>query len=115
MKSKIRRQDIIERLIIDADTNKDPKFWGREMAILKRLEKRYSLEFLNELTFYKKVDSLMYLSSKKLQAELDLKFKKFNYSPAKTPEEDYNVSEKKFGEDRAIERPKKTTRDFLNG
>jgi len=114
MKAKIRRQDIIDRLV-EVPDGSDRRFWAKEMTMLKRLEKRYNLEFLNELTFFKKVDSLMLLSSKELRPTLDLKFKKFNYRPVKDPELEYNISEEKFGEDRQIEHAPKTTREFLNG
>ena len=46
---------------------------------LKKLEQRYSIEFLKILTFPKKYDSLAYIYSKELKETMDRKWKNFNF------------------------------------
>ena len=50
-----RRQLAIERLVNVPKTQKR-FFWSREMKLLKDLEARYSLDFLEIVTFPKKYD-----------------------------------------------------------
>ena len=73
-----RRQAVIGRLI---EVPKDQKrfFWAREMKLLKDLEARYSLEFLEIATFPKKYDSLAYLVSEPLKEPMDRKWRNFNF------------------------------------
>lgn len=49
------------------------------MKLLKDLEERYSLDFLEIVTFPKKYDSLAYLVSKELKDTMDRKWRNFNF------------------------------------
>tara|TARA_R110002153_G_scaffold84921_3_gene212496 strand:+ start:509 stop:865 length:357 start_codon:yes stop_codon:yes gene_type:complete len=73
-----RRQALIGKLIEVPKTQKR-FFWAREMKLLKDLEVRYSLDFLEIVTFPKKYDSLAYLVSKELKATMDRKWRNFNF------------------------------------
>jgi len=73
-----RRQITIGRLI-DIPKNQKRFFWAREMKLLKDLEARYSLDFLQIVTFPKKYDSLAYLVSKELKDTMDRKWRNFNF------------------------------------
>jgi hypothetical protein len=73
-----RRQLAIERLIEVPKTQKR-FFWAREMKLLKDLEARYSLDFLEIITFPKKYDSLAYFVSKELKNTMDRKWRNFNF------------------------------------
>ena len=68
------RKEILARLIEIPDKGKRV-FWSREMMFLKKLEQRYSLEFLQIVTFPKKYDSLAYLVSDALKETMDRKWK----------------------------------------
>tara|TARA_X000001316_G_scaffold12006_1_gene5250 strand:- start:166 stop:522 length:357 start_codon:yes stop_codon:yes gene_type:complete len=73
-----RRQAIIGRLV-DIPAVQKRFFWAREVKLLKNLEARYSLEFLEIVTFPKKYDSLAYLVSKVLKDTMDRKWRNFNF------------------------------------
>ena len=73
-----RRQLAIERLV-DIPKTQKRFFWSREMKLLKDLEARYSLDFLEIVTFPKKYDSLAYLVSKELKKTMDKKWRNFNF------------------------------------
>jgi hypothetical protein len=73
-----RRQAVIERLV-DVPKNGKRFFWAREMKLLKDLEDRYSLEFLEVATFPKKYDSLAYIVSQPLVKPMDRKWRNFNF------------------------------------
>ena len=78
--------------------------------MMKRLEDRFSLEFLNIVDFGKKLPSLAVLSSVWGESELARKFHAYNYQ-SKTPEI-IKLSPEKYGED--IEVAKKLSlRDLL--
>ena len=49
------------------------------MKLLKDLEARYSLEFLEIVTFPMKYDSLAYLVSSALKDTMDKKWRNFNF------------------------------------
>ena len=88
-------------------------FYAREMKLLNDLCNRYSLEFMNVVTFWKKLDSLAYLLSPKLKDTMDIKWRAFNYKLDKSKYDDYNIGEK-VGEDRDLLKETRTTKDFLN-
>lgn len=88
-------------------------FYMREMKMLNDLCERYSLEFMNIVTFFKKLDSLAYLVSPKLKSTLDQKFRAFNYVVDKSKYPEYVLGDK-IGEDKPIEIKTKTIKDFLN-
>lgn len=73
-----RRQLAIGRLV-DVPKTQKRFFWAREMKLFKDLEARYSLEFLEIVTFPKKYDSLAYLVSKELKSTMDRKWRNFNF------------------------------------
>lgn len=107
------RKDILARLVIIPDKGKRP-FWSREMMFLKKLEERYSLDFLKVITFPKKYDSLAYLVSKELKDTMDKKWKHFNYKVDISKYESYAIGEK-CGKDYIPEDNKlKNTKKFLN-
>ena len=73
-----RRQLTIGRLV-DIPKTQKKFFWAREMKLLKDLEQRYSLDFLEIVTFPKKYDSLAYLVSKELKDTMNRKWRNFNF------------------------------------
>ena len=73
-----RRQLAIGRLI-DIPKTQRRFFWAKEMKLFKDLEGRYSLDFLEIVTFPKKYDSLAYLVSKELQDTMNRKLRNFNF------------------------------------
>jgi|TARA_B110000483_G_scaffold142369_1_gene170126 hypothetical protein len=73
-----RRQALIGKLV-DVPATQKKFFWAREMKLLKDLEARYSLGFLEIATFPKKYDSLAYLVSKELKSTMDKKWRNFNF------------------------------------
>ena len=111
-KPKINKKEILKRLVSEPSSNKR-MFYMREMKMLNDLCERYSLEFMNIMTFFKKLDSLSYLVSPKLKDTLDQKFRAFNYSLDKNKYPEYPLGEK-IGDDKPIEVKNKTIKDFLN-
>ena len=88
-------------------------FYAREMKLLNDLCNRYSLEFMDVVTFWKKLDSLSYLLSPKLKDTMDQKWRAFNYKLDKSKYEQYTIGQK-TGKDKNIKKQTKTTKDFLN-
>ena len=111
-KPKINKKDILKRLVIEPPKGKRV-FFMREMKLLNDLVDRYSLEFMNVVNFYRRFDSLAYLVSPKLKETLDRKFRAFNYVVDKSRYPDYNLTDKS-GEDRAVQKKRKTLKDFLD-
>jgi hypothetical protein len=111
-KPKINKKEILSRLVLIPDKNKR-LFYAREMKLLNDLCERYSLEFMNIVSFEKQFDSLMYLASPKLKETLDKKFQAFNFVVDLSKYEDYHIGEK-VGEDPLIQKPIKTTKQFLD-
>ena len=111
-KPKINKREILKRLVSEPHHNKR-MFYMREMKMLNDLCERYSLEFMNIVTFFKKLDSLAYLVSPKLKETLDQKFRAFNYCVDKSKYPEYVLGDK-IGEDKSIEIKTKTIKDFLN-
>jgi hypothetical protein len=87
-------------------------FYSREMKFLNDLVDKYSLEFMNVVNFHRQFESLTYLRSPKLKETLDKKFRAFNYVVDKSRYPEYNLGEKS-GEDRFVEKKKKTIKNFL--
>ena len=73
-----RRQALIGKLV-DVPSTQKRFFWAKEMKLLKYLEARYCLYFLEIVTFPKKYDSLAYLVSKELKDTMDRKWRNFNF------------------------------------
>ena len=88
-----RRQLAIERLV-DIPKTQKRFFWSREMKLLKDLEARYSLDFLEIVTFPKKYDSLAYLVSKELKKTMDKKWRNFNFKVDLSKYDRYTLGEK---------------------
>lgn len=111
-KSKINKKHILARLTLIPQKDKR-LFYMREMKFLNILCERYSLEFMNIVTFDKKFDSLAYLVSEKLKDTLDRKYRAFNFKVDFSKYVTYNIGDK-VGEDRELQSKLKTIKDFLN-
>ncbi len=111
-KSKINKKHILARLTLVPAKDKR-LFYMREMKLLNDLCDRYSVEFMNCVSFDKKFDSLAYLVSDKLKETLDQKFRAFNFKVDLSKYDVYHIGER-VGEDVVIEKPAKTIKDFLN-
>lgn len=111
-KKQINKKNILARLTLVPPKDKR-LFYMREMKFLNDLCERYSLEFMNIVSFDKQFDSLAYIACSKLKETMDKKFRAFNYcvDPNKYPS--YDIGEK-VGEDVVIDRRAKTIKDFLN-
>jgi len=109
---KINKRELLFRLVEKPKDNKR-FFFMREMKFLNDLSNRYSLEFLEVVSFNKKFNSLSYLISPKLKETMDIKWRAFNYKLDNSKYKEYNIGEK-TGEDKYIKKQIKTTKDFLN-
>lgn len=106
---KINKQKLLERLL-EKPSQKIREWAIKEFTLLKRLEEQYSLEFLNQIQFPKKLPSLAVLFSDWGEKELPRKYRAFLYVPP--PEEKIELSKEKFGEDVLVEK-KLSLRDWL--
>jgi hypothetical protein len=111
-KTKISKQKILARLTL-APTMGKRLFYAREMKLLNDLCERYSLEFMNVVSFDKKFDSLAYLVCDKLKEVLDKKFRAFNFKVDFSKYKSYDIGEKS-GEDFAVKREVKSVKKFLD-
>jgi len=107
-----KRQAIIERLVEIPRTQKR-FFWGREMKLLKDLEARYSLDFLEIVTFPKKYDSLAYIVSKALKDTMDKKWRNFNFKVDFSKYMVYDMGEKCGKDYESIYNKPKNTKDLF--
>lgn len=112
-KSKINKKQILARLTLVPAKDKR-LFYMREMKMLNDLCDRYSVEFMNVVSFDKKFDSLAYLVSEKLQETMDKKFRAFNFKVDLSKYVDYDIGEK-VGDDAAIDKKIKSLKNFLDG
>ena len=106
------RKDILARLI-EIPVKGKRAFWSREMMFLKKLEERYSLEFLQIVTFPKKYDSLAYLVSDALKETMDRKWKNFNFKVDFSKYIVYDMGEKCGKDYESIYNKPKSTKDLL--
>jgi len=112
MAEKINRREIIKRLVEVPDKSKR-EFWRKEMSILKKLEERYSLEFLSIVSFPEKFDSLAYICCDALKEKMDIKWKNFNFKVDFSKYDSYDIGDK-YGEDRPTKDKKfKSIKNFL--
>jgi hypothetical protein len=111
-KSKINKKHILAKLTL-VPTKDKRLFYMREMKFLNILCERYSLEFMNAMTFDKKLDSLAYLVSDKLKDTLDQKFRAFNFKVDYSRYEQYHIGDK-VGDDPVVEKKRVTIKHFLN-
>jgi len=107
-----KRQAIIAKLV---DIPKDQKrfFWAREMKLLKDLESRYSLDFLEIVTFPKKYDSLAYIVSKELKETMDKKWRNFNFKVDLSKYDRYPLGEKSGKDYVHTDNKPKSTKDLF--
>ena len=110
--SIVPKKEILYRLV-DVPAKGKNNFYAREFKLLNILIDRYSVEFMNVVTFNKKFDSLSYLVSEKLKETLDKKFRSFNYKSDPSRYDVYTLGEK-TGEDAVVTKNKKTIKQFLN-
>ncbi len=111
-KFKLNKREILFKLLEVPEKGRRP-FFSREMKLLNDLCDRYSQEFMCEVSFPKKFDSLAYLTSPKLTETLDEKFRAFNFKVDFSKYPKYSIGDK-VGKDANIKYNKKTVRDFLN-
>jgi hypothetical protein len=107
-----RRQLTIGRLI-DVPKTQKRFFWAREMKIFKDLESRYSLDFLEIVTFPKKYDSLAYLVSKELKDTMDRKWRNFNFKVDLSKYDKYPLGEKSGKDYIHTDNKPKNTKDLF--
>ncbi len=108
MKEKINRHKIIKNLV-DVPDQAPKAFWQKEMVLLKKLEKRFGIDFLNQLKVESKVPTVaFYFAPWKLKL-LEIEFKEYYYNHLH--KEDL-ASEQKIGKDAKVSR-KKTIKEFL--
>ncbi len=112
-KSKINKKHILARLTLIPLKDKR-LFYMREMKFLNDLCERYSLEFMNIVSFDKKFDSLAYIVCDKLQETMDQKFRAFNFKVDTSKYSVYDIGEK-VGEDAKVEKKIKSLKNFLDG
>ena len=84
------------------------------MTLLKRLEAKYSLDFLKVVKFPNKFESLMLLSSGPLAKELDSRWYQFHWVPKMEEPKKVEITAEKIGQDVTIASKPKTIKDFLN-
>ena len=106
---KINKQKLLDRLV-EKPSQKIREWAMKEFTLLKRLEEKYPLEFLNQIKFPKKLPSLAVLYSDWGEKELAQKYRAFLYIPPL--EEKIELSQEKFGEDVVVEK-KLTLRNWL--
>jgi hypothetical protein len=112
-KKKINKKHILARLVELPQAGRRA-FYMKEMKILNTLCDRYSLEFMNVMTFKRKVDSMSYFSCDALKPTMDQKFRAFHFKVDKSDYPTYNIHNKRFGKDVNLDTTKPTTRNFLN-
>ena len=113
-KKRINRHDIIKRLI-RVPNKASRQFWMKEMSLFKRLEARYSLEFLEVLTYDPKPDSLAYFRCDAVEKKIDLKWKNFHYSVDQSKYVIPTIEEEKSGKDFSkLDNTPRTTKQFLS-
>jgi len=110
---KINKKSIIIRLV-ELPKSGMRIFWPKEMTLLKKLEEKYSIEFLNELSLSKKYNSLAVLFNEDFAKEIDRRFKNFNYKPKSYEDFSCKVQKNKFDSDKQYNKPIKSIKDFLN-
>ena len=110
--SQTSKKEILARLV-EIPKNGKRAFWAREMMFLNKLEKRYSLEFLQIVTFPKKYDSLAYLVSDALKDTMDRKWKNFNFKVDFSKYDTYDLGEKSGKDYVSRDNKPKNTKDLF--
>lgn len=109
MKAKINRKDILANLV-EIPEKADAKFWQKEMAILKRLERKFSIDFLAQLVPEKKVPTIAFYFAEWKQKLLEIEFKEFYYTHLHKTD---LADAEKIGKDYKV-KPKQTIKGFLS-
>ena len=107
-----RKLNILSRLL-DVPEKQKRFFYAREMKFIKILEERYSLEFLEIITFPKKYDSLAILVSKELKTAMNRKWNNFNFKIDNSKYQEYNIGEKSGQDFIPQKRIPKNTKDLF--
>ena len=104
----INKKHLVERLV--EKPSQGIQFWLiQEYSILKKLEAKFPLTFLNQLNYRKKLASLAVLFCDNLMVELERKYRAFLYSP---PQQEQIILGDKTGEDYQTQK-RPTLRDLL--
>jgi len=106
---KVNKTKLVERLVEKPSQN-IREWLMKEFVLLKRLEAKYPLEFLNMIDFGKKLPSLAVLSCEWGEQELARKYHAFSYQPP--TKNKVTLLESKVGENVSVER-KKSLRELL--
>ncbi|MBM3453574.1 MAG: hypothetical protein FJX80_00350 [Bacteroidetes bacterium] len=109
MKKKINRKKIINNLV-EIPKSADKRFWQREMVFLKKLEKKYGIDFLSQYQEDKKLPTLAYLFADWKAKLVDISHKEFYYT--RLYQKDLSLEEK-IGKDVEV-KAKKTLKQFLS-
>lgn len=110
--SQTSKKEILGRLV-EIPKNGKRAFWSREMMFLKKLEERYSLEFLQIVTFPKKYDSLAYLVSDALKETMDKKWRNFNFKVDFSKYDTYDIGNKSGKDYVSSDNKPKNTKDLF--
>lgn len=109
MKEKISRTNVIKSLV-EIPAKADRRFWQKEMVLLKKLEKIYSIDFLSQIKEDKKVPTLAFFFADWKKKLLDVDYKEYYYS--RLHQQDLSL-EQKIGKDAEV-KAKKTLKQFLS-
>jgi len=104
----INKKHLVQRLV-EAPSHGIREWLMMEYTILKKLEARFPLIFLNQLKYSKKLASLAVLFCDNLMVELERKYRAFLYSP---PKKEQIILGDKTGEDYQLQK-QPTLRDLL--
>jgi hypothetical protein len=105
----INKHKLIERLV--EKPPQDIRLWLiKECSILKKLEEKFPLPFLNQLKYSKKWQSLAVLFCDDLTRDLERRYRAYLYVP---PKQKTITLGEKSGEDLKIEK-KKSLREILS-
>ena len=108
-----RRRQLAIEILVNIPKTQKRFFWSREMKLLKDLEARYSLDFLEIVTFPKKYDSLVYLVSKELKETMDKKWRNFNFKVDLSKYDRYSLGENSGKDYIHIDNKPKSTKDLF--
>jgi hypothetical protein len=108
-----RRQELVRKLLEVPKSNKND-FWKIQMKLLKILEDRYSLEFLEVMTFPKKYESLSYFVSEELKETMDAKWRNFNFKVDLSKYNTYVIGEKSGKDYQQKYNKPKNTKELFN-
>ena len=115
---KLSKNQILIKKFVNVEFFCDKNFWPREMKMLNKLIKAYSIQFLewlsppsnyklSTLAFFLTKDGKNYLSDQLFEYQKT----KTNLSPEKN---NIKIEESKIGEDVQIVKKPKSLKDFLN-